>query len=367
MDLKMQKNAFLGVVAACVVLLGLGVFGLVQEYSFAEGATSITMYVPWGLYITLFLTFEAIGAGALLFSALAKSAGTAKRTRLAVVGLVCAACAGLAIMPDLGNPLKSWRLFLAPNPESPLMMDVWLLSATLLFGVVLFVGLRFKKQGLEKAGSVGTALAATLLVAGTAVMFCSLPGKVGWESTSEIGVALAQMLAVGASAAMLLKAFCEGVKGGLSKIAIAALAATAVLMLGEAMLLVYRDDFALNSLLAVMFGPYAPIFWIGVIVGIVAPIVLFALKQTAAASWCVIVGLLFEKFAFVLRGSAYPTYGEMASNISIPLLQPSTGSQMVQPYVPTINEIFVAAAVIGLAVLLITVAFNTKLVPSDAD
>ena len=65
MDIKMNKSVFLGVGAVCLVLLALGVFALVQQYSFIEGITNITSYVPWGLYISLFLFFEAVGAGAL--------------------------------------------------------------------------------------------------------------------------------------------------------------------------------------------------------------------------------------------------------------------------------------------------------------
>ncbi len=365
MDLKMQKNAFLGLVGACVVALCLGVFGLVQQYSWTAGATSITMYVPWGLYITLFLTLEAVGAGALLFAALGRKAAASVRIRLAVVGVACAACAGLAIMPDLGNPLASWRLFFAPNAASPLMLDVWLLCATLVFGVLLFAGLRWNKQGLAKAGSIGSAVFALLLVCGTAIMFCSLPGKLGWESTSEIGVAIVQALAAGASVALLLKFKAAGSSLDLPKFAIGVLAANALLVVAEGLLLAYRGDFALKAFEAVMFGPYAPVFWIGAIVGIVAPVVLFAMKQNTVAAWCVLAGLLFSKFAFVVRGSVYPTYSDMASNVSIPLLAPAQGPQTVQAYVPTMNEFFVAAAVLGLAVLLIAVVINSKLVPGE--
>lgn len=363
MAVKMSKGAFLGALAACAVAICLGIFGLVQQYSWVEGATSITMYVPWGLYITLFLTLEAIGAGALLFAALMRKASVAARIRLTVVGVVCAACSGLSIMPDLGHPLTSWRLFFAPNAASPLMLDVWLMCATLLFGVLLFVGLRFAKPGLVKVGEIGAAVFATLFVVGTAIMFCSLPGKLGWESTSEIGIAIAQMVAAGAAVAMLFKAKAEG--DALPKFAIAALVAVAVMTLAEGMLLIYRGDFALKAFEAVIFGAYAPVFWVGVLVGVVAPIVCFAVKQNLIGAVCVIAGLLFSKFAFVVRGSVYPTYSEMAEGINIPLLAPGTGAQTVVPYMPTINELFVAAALIGVATAAIVVLLNSKLVPAE--
>ena len=162
MDIKMNKSVFLGVGAVCLVLLALGVFALVQQYSFIEGITNITSYVPWGLYISLFLFFEAVGAGALFLAAVGKPA-MFSRLKLAVVGVVCSACAGLAILPDLGRPLGMWRLFLAPNMASPLLLDVWLLSATLVFGVRLIVGLRFAKPGLAKVASIGAGVFLSLI------------------------------------------------------------------------------------------------------------------------------------------------------------------------------------------------------------
>ena len=92
MDFKMKKSIVVGIVVACVVLIGLGMFGLSQEYAGVRGATAITSYIPWGLYIALFLFFEATGAGALLFAALGKLERTT-RLKLAVAGVVCAACA----------------------------------------------------------------------------------------------------------------------------------------------------------------------------------------------------------------------------------------------------------------------------------
>ena len=40
MDIKMNKSVFLGVGAVCLVLLALGVFALVQQYSFCLLYTS---------------------------------------------------------------------------------------------------------------------------------------------------------------------------------------------------------------------------------------------------------------------------------------------------------------------------------------
>lgn len=365
MDIKMNKNVFFGVGVVCLALLGLGVFALVQQYSFIEGITNITSYVPWGLYISLFLFFEAVGAGALLLAALGKPAAFS-RLKLAVVGVVCSACAGLAILPDLGRPLGMWRLFFAPNVASPLLLDVWLLSATLVFGVLLVIGLRFAKPGLAKVASVGTAVFATLLVLGTAVMFCSIPGKIGWESTAEIGISLVQMAVAGCAVALVLGAVLGQARTTVAKAAGVLLVANAAIMLGEGILLAYRGDFALRAFEAVMFGAYAPLFWTHVIAGIVVPaVLLFLNKSVPIAAGLALMGVLVSKFVYVVRGSIYPTYGEISEGLYIPFLQPSTEPQMVSTYVPSVSEFMVAGAVIGLAVLLIMVALNSKLVPSD--
>ena len=366
MDFKMKKSIVVGIVVACVVLIGLGMFGLSQEYAGVRGATAITSYIPWGLYIALFLFFEATGAGALLFAALGKLERTT-RLKLAVAGVVCAACAGLSILPDLGRPLGMWRLFFAPNVTSPLLLDVWLLCATLVFGLVLIIGLRADKAMLAKVGSIGSALFAVLLPLGTAVMFCSIPGKLGWESTAEIGITLVQVVLAGVALVLLMKGAAEGPTRTLSKAAVALIVANAAIMLGEALLLFYRDDFALSSLEAVMFGTYAPLFWLQGIVGMAAPALMLALRKAPSlAAGLALAGILVGKFVYVVRGSIYPTYAELSEGAFIPMLQPSTGPQMIPTYIPTLNEWLVVAAAGALAVLLLTVAYNSKLVPADA-
>lgn len=365
MDFKMNKSVVIGIVAACVVCIGLGIFGLTQEYSGTRGATSITSYIPWGLYISLFLFFEALGAGALLFAALGKSEQM-PRLKLAIIGVVCSACAGLAILPDLGRPLGMWRLFFAPNMSSPLLLDVWLLSATLVFGVLLIIGLRAGKAGLTKIAAIGSAIFAVLLPLGTAIMFCSIPGKVGWESTAEIGITLVQVVLAGALIVMLLKGAADAMSDTLSKVAVVLIIANIAIVVGEALLLFYRDDFTLMSLQAVMFGTYAPLFWLQMIVGLVVPAIMLALRKAPAiAAILALVGMFFAKFVYVVRGSIYPTYSQMSEGAYIPMLQPSTDVQMIPTYLPTANEYFVGIAVVALAVLLLVVAYNSKLVPKE--
>ena len=115
-----------------------------------------------------------------------------------------------------------------------------------------------------------------------------------------------------------------------------------------------------------MFGSYAWIFWTHVVAGIVVPAALLLLdKGVTVAAGLALAGVLLSKFVYVVRGSIYPTYGEISEGLFIPFLQPSTGPQMVNVYVPSVSELMVAGAVVGLAVLLVLVAFNSKLVPAD--
>lgn len=366
MDFKMKKQTFGIVAAVCVVLLCLGVYGLIQEYSFVEGAVSVNSYVPWGLFISLFLFLEAVGAGTLVFAALGKFSSAA-RMKLALVGVVGTACGGLAILPDVGNPLQAWRLFFTPNPTSPLMLDVWLMVASLVFGVLLFFGLRFDKGGLEKVGKWGSAVFASLLVLGTAIMFCSLAGKVGWESTSEFGIALIQGYMAGSCVVLLLVAkLSEEQTAKIAKFAGILLVFNLIMIFAEALLVAYRDDYAFKAFEAMMFGRYAVMFWIQVIVGIVVPAAMFlANKSVKIAAIIAILGLALSKYLFVMRGSVYPTYGEISPGAYIPILAPGEGAQMVQTYIPTMNEWFVAGAVLGLAVLAVVVIYNTKLVKAE--
>lgn len=265
----------------------------------------------------------------------------------------------MAILPDLGRPLGMWRLFFAPNVASPLLLDVRLLFGALAFGMLLVIGLRFAKAVLAKVGAVGSAVFAVLLPLGTAVMFCSVPGKLGWESTAEIGIALVQVLLAGVAVVLLTKGVADRVGDKLSKAAVALIA-------GEAMLLLYRGDFALMSMQAVMFGTYAPLFWLQIIVGLAVPAVMLALRKVpVVAAGLALLGIFLSKYVYVIRGSIYPTYSELSEGLYIPTLQHMPGPQMIPAYLPTMNEHFVGAAVVALAVLLLVIANNSKLVPSD--
>ena len=137
-------------------------------------------------------------------------------------------------------------------------------------------------------------------------------------------------------------------------------------MLGEGMLLAYRGDFALRAFEAVMFGTYAWIFWTQVVAGIVVPAALLLRgRGVQVAAGLALAGVALSKFVYVVRGSIYPTYGEISEGLFIPFLQHTSGPQMVTAYVPSASEFMVAGAVIGLAVLLSMAALNSKLVPTD--
>lgn len=366
MDFKMKKRSFAIVMGVCLVFLAIGAFCLTQQFSFIEGAASIGTLVPWGFYITLFLIFEAIGAGALIFAAFGKL-DVASCEKLIIIGVVCSGCGGLSIMCDIGNPLQSWRMFFAPNAASPLMLDIWLMCATMLLGLLYFIGLRAEKPGLEKFGRYATGIVAALFLMGTAVMFTSMQGKLGWDSSSELAIALIQGITAGASLVILLvSSLSEEKVQRIGRITAVLLLVNLFIFFGEALLTYYRYDFAQYSFEGIMFGRYAGMFWTQVVFGIVVPgIMFFTNKQPKIASVLVLAGLVITKFLFVMRGSLYPTYAQMGSGIYIPFLEPAEGPQMITTYMPTGIEWGAGLGVVALAVALIVLCINTKLVHAN--
>ena len=133
-------------------------------------------------------------------------------------------------------------------------------------------------------------------------MFCSIPGKLGWESPAEIAISLVQMAVAGCAIALLLGAVTGAARNVIVKLAGALLIANAAIMLGEGMLLVYRNDFVLRTFEAVMFGSYAWIFWTHVVAGIVVPAALLLLdKGVTVAAGLALAGVLLSKFVYVVH------------------------------------------------------------------
>jgi Ni/Fe-hydrogenase subunit HybB-like protein len=351
MNMNIDKNNInkpIIVNIVCAVLIVIGIYFWSRGYTGKPDATNMDQYTPWGWYIALFLFFEAVGAGALFIAAINKDAKC--RLQLAMAGTVCILGAGLAIMLDLGGLLPIWRLFFAPNITSPILWDVWFVLLSTIFGIGLIQSL--SKGNEPKTIAALAAIVSVLLPIGTAILFVSLPGRIGWGSSLEVAGFLAQAALAGVCF-LILFSLKDYIK--ISKWAAGLFLITLILAIVEICVALYQSSVESLPLITLMTGEYAVLFWLWIIAGLVIPLVLsFKAKYPALTAGLGLFGILAGKFLFTVKGNLYP-FLRAGEGVKIDLLNNGLeGYQKAPVYVPGIEEFLVGLAVFAF----IFVAYN---------
>lgn len=340
---SMNKPTIVNIV--CAVFIVSGIYFWSRGYTGKPDATNMDQYTTWGLYIALFLFFEAVGTGALFIAAVNKEVKC--RLQLAIAGTVCILGASLAIMLDLGGLLPSWRLFFAPNIASPILWDVWFASLSMVFGIGLIYSL--SKGNEPKVFAPLAALFSVALPIGTAILFTSLPGRIGWGSSLEIATFLVQVALAGVCF-FILFSIKDYVK--ISKWAAGLFLITLIFVIGEIFLAIYESSIEGIPLIALMTEEYAVLFWLWIIAGLVIPLALsFKAKYPTVTVGLGLFGILAGKFLFTVKGNLYP-YLRAGEGLQIDLLNNGLeGYQKAPIYIPNIEELMVGFALCAFILL----------------
>lgn len=143
---KIFTTPFMLWVLSLLVLLGIGIYAMVQTLVNGLQVTGLSDRVPWGLWITQDLTSIAMGAGAFTFSAavyLFRIKILEPLARPAVfVGFLGYTSAMLALAMDIGRPDRFWHPLVYWNVHSVLWEITWcviLYSSVLLLEVLPLV------------------------------------------------------------------------------------------------------------------------------------------------------------------------------------------------------------------------------------
>lgn len=329
-----------------LLLIGVILFGLGAALWIIvpESATNVSDEAPWGVYIAAFLLFEALCVGSLFFGAWLKNRF--------MVGLgVAAACAtGLSIGFDLGSPLVMWRLLLTPNLSAPMILDVWFLGASVIFGLVLWFALSTGREKLADVSAVLTQIAAVLLPLGTAWLFTTLPGMPGWESSLEIAMFIVQAAAVGLAIACVQKK-------DWSKAAAGALLVLLAVNVAEAGHTFYSGEELSSEVM--LFGKFAPIYWLALIIGVVVPMVLLIKGGSQKAAMILTVaGVAVSKYLYIVKGNLFP-YHNWHGKVTLPFEAAVDGHTMLV-YTPAPVEWVICLGAAGLMLAVAAVLCTCK-------
>lgn len=110
-----------------------GLYGLLQRLTLGHTMANYGSYMPWGLWVAMYIYFIGLSAGAFLLSSLIYVGGVKKLERIGKLALFTAfitlVTALLTIWLDLGHMERFWEVFAHPNPFSMMAWMVWLYTA----------------------------------------------------------------------------------------------------------------------------------------------------------------------------------------------------------------------------------------------
>jgi molybdopterin-containing oxidoreductase family membrane subunit len=392
------------VLAAWLVLLllvmGAGLAAFVYQFANGLAVTGMRNTVMWGQYILFFMFFIGLSAGGLIVASAGRLFGASvfkPITRLAVVeATVAVLLAGVFILPDLGRPERVVNILLHANLTSPMVWDITIVviyTALSAVYVWLYTRADLARRGSRLALGTGTDArwAARDTKAKTVLAWIALPSAIllhsitawifglqisrgFWYSSIMAPMFIASALVSGLALVILLALVARRVGsvsfkndlvaflGGLLGVFIAV---EAFLVLAEYLTASYPGGTGEASAIERMLvGPYAPLFWVEIGIGLAVPFLILAVRRTrirpawvAFASVLAIVGIFVHRLNLILNGLSYPPVG-LPPGQSVGVDQGPAASSFVMSYwyVPTAIEYLVVAGVLAFGALLFTVA-----------
>jgi molybdopterin-containing oxidoreductase family membrane subunit len=130
---------FLAFAWAAAFLFGLFTVGM--RFLTGKEIAAYGGYVPWGLWVAVYIYFVGIAAGSFLLSTLVfafRVRALEPIGKLAIYVSVVTLVGGLVtIFMDLGQPFRAWKVIANPNPTSMMAWMIWMYSAFALLALAI--------------------------------------------------------------------------------------------------------------------------------------------------------------------------------------------------------------------------------------
>lgn len=359
--MKMVEKA-LWIIAGLGFLVGL--VGLFNRITGGHLVAAYNTYVPWGLWIAVYVTLIGVSVGAFLVAVLGYGFGVKAVQpvgKMALLTALAALAGGLvSVWLDLGHPWRFFNLFLFTSPASVMGLMTWFYT---LYGILLLVMLYLTWKQPEHAtlrwlGWIG--LPFVILFGGAEG---SLFGVVGARALWESGLTPILFLVEGAlSGVALMLALSvlfneQESLAFLRKLTIALLFAVLALELSEYFTAFYANIPAKTAALQlVLFGEYWWVFWIAHLgLGLFVPLILLvALPKNPIAlaiSGALVASMaITTKLNLVIPALTVPEFEGLRTAY--------VGPGLSLDYFPTTAEWLVAIWAVSLSVLIFLVGYR---------
>lgn len=377
--------------AVCVVLALIMVAGFacwVCQQIWGLGITGMSNGVSWGLYICLFLLFVGLSAGGLIVASAGSVFHIEDYERVAlpavITSLSCIVVAGALVLVDLGGIARFWRLFTGPNPNSPLIWDITVITTYMVLNILELVFLVSDKPGSDHRVVVVSRIALPVAILVHSVTAWILGLQIGRDWYSSIMAPLFVVSALDSGLGLLILVLLGLRKNGVfvtpdrivSKLALllAVVVALDGYFVGTEVLSSWypQEEHVLMTLGEMFTGATAPAFW-GEIICLLAAFLILVFKRNranmakvATASALVVVSVLCKRIWLLFSSFIHPNIdygpGIISGSLDARLSSGDAVWSTVGQFVPTLPEVMVSLAVIAFGALLF-IALTHALVP----
>ena len=383
-----MKFKFASVVLAVLAAAGVGAW--VYQLINGLGVTGMNNGTSWGLYITCFMFFVGLSAGGLIVASSASVFHIAQFKKVAVPAIilstVCICCAGMFVLIDLGGIQRIGNILMSPNPLSPLLWDICVITCYLVINI-LYLYFMTSKRANPRIVSIISRFAlpiAILVHSVTAWIFGLQIAREGWysaimapifvASAMDSGLALLLIVLLALSAA---KVFDLGRKlmGTLAGLLATCIAVDAFFIGCELLTVAYPQTAGgMETLGEMFFGATAPFFWFEIVAGLALPFLILVFSRNRQrpalvilASALVVVGVFFKRVWLLFTAFIHPNvYGApgISSGSSAGVHADAAGIwSTVGVYAPTWVEITVVIGVVSLGALAFLVLAKRLVAP----
>ncbi len=347
-----------------------GAYGIFQRLALGHEIANYGSYVPWGLWVAMYVYSVGLSAGTYLLSSAIYVGGMRRLEgigKLALFTSLIALVSGLfTIWLDLGHLERFWEVYTRPNVFSMMAWMVWLYTIFfVLVAVELYFALRADMRSVKLLATLGVPLAIAFS-GGVGALFGVVGARPYWNSPLYPILFLVSALTSGAALlTFLVAAFWPARRSAefrdlvslLGRITLALLILDLLFEWAEISVSLYASIPAeASAYRAMLFGPYWWAFWlVHLALGAVVP-ALILLFRSSSAGWVGLSGLLIAATFLAVRVNIVIP-GEVIPEIrGLEVAYQEAGLSF--QYLPSTGEWLVGLFVLAMAVLLFTLGYT---------
>ncbi|MEE8303515.1 MAG: NrfD/PsrC family molybdoenzyme membrane anchor subunit, partial [Candidatus Tectomicrobia bacterium] len=277
--------------------------------------------VPWGKKVSLYIWTKSIAAGAFLLSSIGVGLGLVPDSPLltwasSILALLFLAITTILLVTDLKRPERFYTILLRPQWRSWLTIGSYILVVYGAFLGLSFLTAMFGATGLRHFLLWPGGIAAVLAAIYTGFLFGQAKGRDLWLSPALPVHLLVQTLVAGAASLAIVGIVVtsnDPTKGLLHNVLLWGLLANLFIILVGELWMPHGTQDAAKAARMILRGPYARLFWGGVVgLGHVLPVLLLAVIPgvpigiTLLAGIVALAGLLMFEHVWLIAGQSVP-------------------------------------------------------------